>query len=176
MIYIALLRGINVGGNRKVEMPRLKTLFESLGHTDVKTYINSGNVIFSSAEKDQTILCAQIEEAIESEFSFTVPTIIKSANQLKAIAEAIPKEAQNNHEMECDILFLWDEVDSPGVLKDLDPREGADEVKYVPGAIIWSVSKEEINKSKLLRIVGTPFYKRVTIRNCNTVRKLLSLL
>ena len=175
MIYIALLRGINVGGNCRVEMSRLKTLFENLGFTEVRTYINSGNVIFSSDQKDQHKLCQEVEKAIAGEFGFAVPIIIKSASQLKTIAEAIPKEAQNNTEMKCDVLFLWDEVDSPNSLKDLDLREGIDEVQYVPGALIWMVSREDINKSRLLKIVGTPFYKKVTIRNCNTVRKLLLL-
>lgn len=172
MKYIALLRGINVGGNKSVEMSRLKALFEGLGYTDVKTYINSGNVIFSSSEKDQTKLCQELEEAIENEFGFVVPAIIKSVDQIKAIASAIPVDAQNNTEMKCDVLFLWDEVDSADVFKDLDLREGVDQVKYIPGAIIWSVKREDINKSRLLKIVGTPFYKKVTIRNCNTVRRL----
>ncbi len=172
MKYIALLRGINVGGNNRVEMARLKTLFESLGLTDVKTYINSGNVIFSTSKKDTMKLCSEIEKAIEKEFGFSVPTIVKSAEQLKVIAEAIPSGAKNDGDMKCDVLFLWDEVNSPDVLNDLDVREGTDVVKYVPGALIWSVKRSDINKSKLLKIVGTPFYKKVTIRNCNTTRKI----
>lgn len=175
MTYIALLRGINVGGNSRVAMSRLKILFEELGFTDVKTYINSGNVIFSSTEEDQEQLSRQIEKAIEGEFSFGVPTIVKTADQLKIIAEAIPEEAKNDGDMKCDVLFLWDEVDSPDVLKDLSPREGIDQIKYVPGAIIWSVKRADINKSRLLKIVGTPFYKKATIRNCNTTRRLLLL-
>lgn len=176
MVYIALLRGINVGGNNRLEMARLKKVLQDIGFQDVKTYINSGNAIFSAPEGDQTKLCQKIEKAIEGEFGFAVPTIVKSAKQFGLVAKAIPKEAQNNSEVKCDVLFLWDEVDSPEVLKDLQPREGVDEVKYVPGAIIWSVSQADINKSKLLKIVGTPFYKKVTIRNCNTTRKLADLI
>lgn len=176
MMYTALLRGINVGGNSKVEMPRLRALFEDLGFKDVKTYINSGNVIFSSNQKDTKKICSKIEQGIEKEFGFPVPTIIKSADQLKTIAEAIPQDAQNNNDMKCDVLFLWDEVDDPEVLNDLDIREGIDNVKYVPGAIIWTVKRSDINKSRLLKIVGTPFYKKVTIRNCNTSRRLIELL
>lgn len=172
MMYTALLRGINVGGNSKVEMPRLRALFEDLGFKDVKTYINSGNVIFSSNQKDTKKICSNIEQGIEKEFGFLVPTIIKSADQLKTIAEAIPQDAQNNTDMKCDVLFLWDEVDDPEVLNNIDIREGIDNVKYVPGAIIWTVKRSDINKSRLLKIVGTPFYKKVTIRNCNTTRKL----
>lgn len=173
MKYIALLRGINVGGNNRVEMARLKSVFEELGFKDVKTYINSGNVIFSAIKKDAKKLCSGIEKAIEKEFGFAVPTIVKSSDQLKVIAEAIPGDAKNDGDMKCDVLFLWDEVDSAGVLKDLDVKEGIDVVKYVPGAIIWSVKRADINKSRLLKIVGTPFYKKVTIRNCNTTRRLL---
>ncbi len=172
MVFVALLRGINVGGNSRVEMSRLKTLFESLGFTDVKTYINSGNVIFSSREQDQKKLCSQIEKAIEGEFGSAVPTIIKSADQLKVIAEAIPEDWQNNSDMKCDVMFLWDEVDSPKTIELLNLNPELEDFKYVPGAIIWRIDRDKVANSKVLKMIGTPIYKKVTIRNCNTVQRL----
>lgn len=175
MQFVALLRGINVGGKNKIQMAKLKSLFENLGFQDVKTYINSGNVIFNSSKKDQIKFCMQIEEAIQKEFGFPVPTIIKSTTQLQSIAKAIPQNWQNNSEVKCDVLFLWDEVDSPKTLKLLNLNPEIEDYLYTPGAIIWRIDREKVTKSKVTKMVGTDLYKKLTIRNCNTVRKLLSL-
>ncbi len=176
MVYVALLRGINVGGNNKVEMARLKVLFESLGHLEVKTYINSGNVIFKSDLKDRKRIVKEIEKGIEQEFGFPIIVVIRDVKQIKAIVESIPEDWQNNTEMKCDVMFLWDEVDSPKTTQLLNPKPEIDQLKYESGAIIWQVARENINKSALLKIVGTPIYKQMTIRNSNTARKLLTLM
>lgn len=177
MQFVALLRGINVGGNNKVEMSRLKTLFENLGYQEVRTYINSGNIIFKSKLKDHKELASKIEEAIKSEFGFPVTVVTRDSKQIKAIVKAIPESWQNNAQMKCDVIFLWEEIDSKQILKDLNLKSSIDkDVKYIPGTIIWRLDKKDVNKSALLKLVGTPIYKKMTIRNCNTVRKLLSLM
>jgi len=175
MQYIALLRGINVGGNNKVEMSRLKTLFKDLDFEDVKTHINSGNVIFSSKHKDLQKLTKQVTEAISSEFKLDIPVLIKTKTQLKKIVDAIPSSWQNNSEIKCDVLFLWDEFDSVESLKSLNLNPENEGSKYIPGAIIYRINKSILGKSKLKNIFGKPLYKNVTIRNCNTARKLLEL-
>ncbi|MFT3751872.1 MAG: DUF1697 domain-containing protein [Paludibacter sp.] len=68
MIYVALLRGINVGGNNKVEMKKLKSTFELLGFTNVVTYINSGNIVFEDISKEQVVIVNEIEKAIKKDF------------------------------------------------------------------------------------------------------------
>ena len=176
MIYVGLLRGINVGGNNKVEMARLKVTFEELGHINVKTYINSGNVIFQSDITDLRALTQKIEAAIQKDFKLSIRVVLRNLKQIQDTAKAIPDSWQNNQEMKCDVMFLWDEIDNKNVLKELTIKPDCDEVKYIPGAIIWRVDKANVNKSGLLKIVGTPFYKQVTIRNSNTVRKLLTLM
>jgi uncharacterized protein (DUF1697 family) len=176
MIYVALLRGINVGGSNKVEMARLKVTFEELGHINVKTYINSGNVIFQSDITDFKALTQKIEAAIQKDFNLSIRIVLRSLDQVQATVKAMPDSWQNNQEMKCDVMFLWAEVDNKNVLKDLTIKLDHDEVKYIPGSIIWRVDKANVNKSGLLKIVGTPFYKQVTIRNSNTVRKLLALM
>ena len=90
MKYIALLRGINVGGHRKVAMKRLKTLFESLGYTNVVTYLNSGNVIFESDTK-QELLQAEIPIELKNEFEFEIPTLVKNEQEIKRIATPSPR-------------------------------------------------------------------------------------
>ncbi|MFA9289042.1 MAG: DUF1697 domain-containing protein [Weeksellaceae bacterium] len=175
MKYVALLRGINVGGNAKVEMKRLKVVFEELGYTDVKTYINSGNVIFETTDKQST-LDNVIEKAIKKEFNLAVPVVVRSQKEIVAIEKEVPKTWLNNTEMKTDVLFLWDEYNKKEVLKDIGIKPEIDTVKYVHGALVWNVKRKDVTRSGLLKIIGTPFYKKVTIRNINTLRKLHQLM
>jgi uncharacterized protein (DUF1697 family) len=172
MTYIALLRGINVGGNNKIEMARLKAAFEQLGFTDVKTYINSGNVVFTASETSTSQLCRQVEAAIEKDFGLAVPTLIIDANQLAKIAAAIPADWTNDQTMKCDVLFLWSALDQPEVLEQLPINPKIEDVKYTAGAVIWRVDRTHQPQSGLIKIIGTKLYGQVTVRNCNTVRKL----
>jgi uncharacterized protein (DUF1697 family) len=175
MRYVALLRGINVGGNRTVSMKTLKAVFEAADMTDVRTYINSGNVVFPSSLRSAKRIMPALQRAIAREFGFAVDVLIVSQRRLRAIVEAIPESWTNDQAMRCDVLFLWDDVDRRAVLDELPVREGIDTVRYTPGAIIWQLDRKNINKSRMAKLVGTPLYKRMTIRNCNTARKLLAL-
>ncbi|CAN5150009.1 DUF1697 domain-containing protein [soil metagenome] len=176
MQYVALLRGINVGGNAKVSMATLKGTFEALGFEGVKTYINSGNVIFSTSRKDAGVFCGEIEAAITKDFGFSVPVLLRSQTYLKEIAGKIPETWQNNTEVKTDVLFLWEGVDSPTVLEQLRIVKGVDEVAYYPGALVWHVSRGSQSRSGLSDVVGTKLYKQMTIRNVNTLRKLVALM
>lgn len=174
--YVALLRGINVGGNSKVDMKTLAQMMTSLGLTSVKTYINSGNVIFTTPLKDTDALSQKIETAIEKQFGFPVMVIVKSEPEFKKIMQALPDTWQNNTEMKCDVMFLHKSVDSKKVLNELVIKPDIDEVKYVKGAVIWRVDRKDVTRSGLLKIVGTKLYSQMTIRNCNTARKVFSLI
>ncbi len=175
MKYIALLRGINVGGNSLVSMKQLKELFETLGLEAVRTYINSGNVLFES-KLTAAKLSPKIEAAIEHEFKFPVSVLVKSQPEIEAIAKVIPDNWQNNTEMKTDVMFLWADVDDRSTLKQLQIKPELDHVTYVKGAIIWHVLRKHVSRSGLLKIVGTPLYKKMTIRNVNTFRKLQKML
>lgn len=175
MKYIALLRGINVGGNHKVEMARLKIIFENLGYAEIRTYINSGNIIFQTTDKKET-LEKNIEAAIKKEFHFDVPVVVISAQQLAIIEKTIPKNWKNDAEQKTDVLFLWSDVDKKDVLEQVTIKENIDDVRYIKGAVVWHVERKDVTRSGLLKIIGTPLYKKVTIRNVNTVRKLQQLL
>lgn len=176
MVYVALLRGINVGGKNMVEMKRLKTVFEDAGMASVRTYINSGNVVFSTRASSQVSLARKLEKAIAETFGFPVSLIVRDVDQMRAIARAIPADWSNDEQKKCDVLYLWDEIDDPSILKRLDLDPAIEEVRYVPGAVIRCVSRENAARSKLVKIVGTPIYQQMTIRNCNTARKLLELM
>jgi uncharacterized protein (DUF1697 family) len=176
MVYVALLRGINVGGKNKVEMKRLQTAFEEAGLSDVKTYINSGNVIFSTSIRSRTRLVEQIEGAIEGTFGFRVPVVVRDLKSIRTVVKAIPSHWTTGSDMRCDVMFLWSDVSRPSVVKQLTIKPDIDDVKYVSGAIIWRVDRNILTRSGMMKLAGTPLYKRMTIRNSNTTRKLLELM
>jgi uncharacterized protein (DUF1697 family) len=176
MRYVALLRGINVGGNHIVAMSELKTVFEAAGMTDVRTYINSGNVIFSSRSLEQRKLTGRLQKAIAAHFGFEIPVLVLDIEKLRSILSTLPDTWVNDKTMRCDVLFLWPEVDNPGVLKGLKIRPELEDVVYTPGAIIWRIDRVNATKSGLVKIIGTPLYRQLTGRNCNTARKLLQLM
>ncbi len=175
MTYVALLRGINVGGNNKVDIKALKQAFEDVGMSKVKTYINSGNIIFES-EKPKVELTKLLENKIEKHFGLRIKVLLRTLDEIQLINNALPSDWQNNEEMKCDVMFLWEDVDKKEILKDLKIKPEYDDVVYVQGAIIWRVYKKNIYKSGLLDIVGTKLYKQMTVRNCNTTRKLLAIM
>lgn len=172
MKYLALLRGINVGGNKKVDMASLKEVFESLGFTDVSTYINSGNVIFESDNDD----FSHIESALEEKFGFEIKVIVRDEDNIKYLAKSIPREYENNSEQKTDILFLWDEFDSPDSIDLIKTYPDIDNLHYISGAIVWNISKSNYSKSGMHKFIDSPVYKHMTARNINTVRKLAELM
>ncbi|TGK50200.1 DUF1697 domain-containing protein [Leptospira kanakyensis] len=169
MKYIALLRGINVGGNRKVEMKKLRTLFESLGYTEVSTYINSGNIIFESEDDTKTVL-TKITKSFEKIFDFEIPTLVKTEKEMKKIANAIPEGWQNDATQKTDVAYLFPEADSKKIIEELPLKKEFLEIRYMKGAIIWNIKRENLNKSQLTKLISHKLYKGMTIRNVNTAR------
>jgi len=172
MKYVALLRGINVGGNNKIEMSKLKKCFESLGYENVSTYINSGNILFETKRKDEEKLIKEIEKGIKKTFHLGIKVLLRNSLNIKKICKSIPDEWANNSEQKTDVLFLWEEFVNKSTLKLLDTNPKVDTLKYVDGAIIWHLKKKHHSKSGMGNIIGTDVYKGMTVRNVNTVRKL----
>lgn len=169
MKYIALLRGINVSGKRKVEMKKLKNLFENSDYTNVTTYLNSGNVIFESNKKQET-LQKEIPEKLKQEFEFEIPTLIKTENQIKEIAKAIPENWKYDSTQYTEIAYLFPEIDSKKTIEKFPVKKELIEIKYTKGAIIWNVQKENYNKSHLNYVFNSELYKLMTVRNLNTAK------
>lgn len=170
--YIALLRGINVGGNSKVEMPRLKKVFEELGFSGVSTYINSGNVIFeTNKDDDVSLVVKKIEKALLEIFGFKIRIVVRDIKNIQKLCKDIPAEWKNDEDQKTDILFLWDEFDNKKSI-DLIKTTSVDNLKYTDGAIIWNIKRVDQNKSGMKKFIGTEVYKNMTARNVNTVRKL----
>ncbi|GAB4147056.1 MAG: DUF1697 domain-containing protein [Patescibacteria group bacterium] len=176
MQYVALLRGINVGGKNKLDMKQLKAGFESIGLNSVLTYINSGNILFKSSESDEKVLTQQIERMINRLFELEIPVVLCSYDDLKQICATIPDSYQNNEQMKCDVMFLWEEVDRPEVIDELKPKSEIDRLHYIPKAVIWSIDRDKYNRSSMGKLIGTKLYSKMTVRNVNTTRKLLELM
>jgi len=172
--YLGLLRGVNVGGASRVEMARLRQVLERFGMSDVRTYINSGNVIFSSGSRGRRALTDSIESAIEEEFGFRVPVLLRTVEQLHDLVAALPELDDAN--VRCNVAFLWPDVDREEILAELPAAPGIDEVRYVKGAVVWTVDRRNVTRSRMTKLVGTPLYRRMSMRNANTVRKLYDLL
>ena len=172
--YIALLRGINVGGRNKIAMPKLKKTFEAVACKDVVTYLNTGNIIFSCPT--QSGLETKLEEAIKKDFGLKIKVLLKSYEQIKAVIEKLPVEWTNDADMKSDVMFLWEDVDRPSVIEQVNPKAGIDTCIYVPGALLWSVDRKNLSKSSQMKLTGSKLYKKMTVRNVNTTRKILQLL
>lgn len=175
MIYIALLRGINVGGKAKVEMHRLKSVFEQAGCQDVSTYINSGNVIFCD-ERDAETLADILEAAIAKEFGFSVPVVIRDQANIKMLVQKIPAGWTNDKRQKTDVMFLWENVDDEEVLAKIKINPQLENILYLPGALVWNIGRANVKPGGGIKLIQADLYKYVTVRNINTVRKLNDLL
>jgi uncharacterized protein (DUF1697 family) len=176
--YLVLLRGINVGGKNTVPMTRLRKLLEEQGHTNVSTYIASGNVILDSdlpAEKLRTA----IEEALPRTFkldSELIRVLVLTRKQLQAIVEGRPRGfGDQPDKYHSDAIFLMG-IDAATAMPVFDPRPDVDEVWPGKGVIYSQRLSAQRTRSHLGKIVGTKPYKSMTIRSWQTTTKLLDLM
>lgn len=176
MIYVALLRGINVGGNNKINMKQLKVAFEDAGMTQVTTYIQSGNIIFASEESPHTELAIRLERAIQQDFALEIPVMVRSLPEIAAVIHALPEEWTNDDNMKSDVFFLWDEIDDSSVLEQLPLKPDMGTVHYISGAVLVSVPRENVARSGMNKLVGSKLYRYMTVRNVNTTRQIFRLM
>ncbi len=109
MKYVAFLRGINVGGKNKIKMETLREACAALGFGNVKTYINSGNLIFETEKSDDKKLAAEIEKAIEKEFALDIKVIVRTIAEIKDIIENNPFDGQFENDKDLHVFFLDEE-------------------------------------------------------------------
>ena len=176
--YVILLRGINVGGKNKVPMADLRKCLEEQGFTDVSTYIASGNVILKS-DKDPNEIKAQIEGILPENFTLDdgfIKVLVLSYQQFQAIIDNKPKGfGEQPEKYHSDAIFLMD-IDSAQVMPAFNPREGVDQIWAGNGVIYSQRLSAQRTKSRLNKVMESPFYKSMTIRNWNTTTKLLEIL
>jgi uncharacterized protein (DUF1697 family) len=174
--YVALLRGINVGGNNLIRMSDLKACFEEHGFAGASTYIASGNVLFDAAGSSGD-LTRRIEEMLSRTFSYPASVVLRSQKQMGETVERAPEGfGSKPDEYRYDVIFLKEPLTAAKALKDVPTREGVDEVHAGKGALYFSRLISKAAQSKLTRVIGMPIYKSMTIRNWNTTTKLARLL
>lgn len=178
MKFVALIRGINVGGKNKVPMAELKAHFEELGCKNVQTYIASGNVIFES-NKSSAKLAAEFEKTLPGKFKFDselIRILVLSRTQLKKVIDQAPKgfgaEPGKYHS---DAVFLMG-IPPKEAFKVFNPREGVDKIWQGDLAIYSQRLSAQRTKSRLSRMMASPLYKQMTIRNWSTTKRLLELM
>lgn len=174
MKIVGLLRGVNVGKSVKVPMKELKRLIEKIGGTDVVTYLNSGNVVFSSNASIPK-LQRQIEQSLRQQFGKPVPVLLLKDSTIRAIRDAIPAEWENNEREQTYVAYLFPEADRAGLIEELPVKRNFIEFRYVPSAIIWNIRRENYNKSQITKITSCKAYGKMTTRNVNTARKLAEM-
>jgi uncharacterized protein (DUF1697 family) len=175
MTYVAFLRGVNVGGKGIVSMAAIKEALVALGLSDVRTYINSGNVIFATGASEAQQLTDRIEKALEQHTGMAIKVLVMDHKTLKKTVDAIPSNWVDDKTMRTYVLLLWKELDDRTIFDRLPIKPGVDELSYTPGAVVWRVDRENVRRSQMNRIVGTALYKKITIRSANTMRKLNEL-
>jgi uncharacterized protein (DUF1697 family) len=175
--YVALLRGINVGGSNLIRMSALKACFEAQGLRDVATYIQSGNVLFTAGRSNQLALTRQIEKALSKTFAYQSRVVVRSFEQIKAIVEEAPTGfGRRPAAYRYDVIFLKDPLTADEAMKSMTAKPGVDRVFAGDGALYFSRLISKAAQSHLSRVVGKPEYQSMTIRNWNTTGKLLELM
>jgi uncharacterized protein (DUF1697 family) len=177
--YLALLRGINVGGNNIIKMIDLKSCFEKMGLDKVKTYIQSGNVIFQSSEKNSEKLTAQIEKVLSKQFNYHGRAVLISQQQLKNILTQAPaKFGQQPTKYRYDVLFLKPPLTTAEAFPQLTTKPGIDQANFASSepALYFQRLIAKATSSHLSKIIKLPIYQNLTIRNWNTTTKLAKLM
>jgi uncharacterized protein (DUF1697 family) len=175
--YVALLRGINVGGNNVIKMSDLKAAFEALDLSAVATYIASGNVLFETGEKDAAALTRRIETALSARFGYDSKIVLRSRAQMKAVVAGAPRGFGSRPALRrYDAIFLKEPLTAREALESITIAEGVDEAHAGKGVLYFSRLIAQAARSRLGRVVMLPVYKRMTIRNWNTTTKLEAML
>lgn len=179
MKYVALLRGINVGGNNKVSMAELKVALTDAGFANVRTYINSGNVLFESEEDDVISLTELCEQAIESKFGFAVGCVVLPETSYKSQIDNAPKwwGHSDDKNMRSDALFVLRHGTAQAIVDKVgEVNNNYEWIGAADTIVYWTVDRRNYTKARMPKIIGSDEYKTVSMRSSTTTRKLYDLL
>jgi uncharacterized protein (DUF1697 family) len=176
--HVALLRGINVGGKNPIPMAGLKSCFEENGFDDVRTYIQSGNVIFSSPVSNQAELTRVIERMLRTTFAhYEASVVLRSRVQMRAIVDRAPQGfGTEPSKYRYDVIFLKPPLTAKAAMQSVSMKEGVDRGWAANGVVYFSRLTSRATQSRLSRVVSLPIYQQMTLRNWNTTTKLQLLL
>lgn len=176
MTYYALLKGINVSKTKTIKMAELKTMCEKLGFKNVRTYIQSGNVVFESTAAAEAVR-KKIQAGIEKTFGFDVNLIVRTKAEMEAIIKGFPFAKVKGHE-QCKISVGYlSEVPSKALVKELESHNNDKEMVIVSGKNLYHLIRGGFSDSELFKKNTAEKTLKVicTVRNWNTTNKLLSI-
>ena len=175
--YVALLRGINVGGKNLIKMPALTACFEANGFEDVATYIQSGNVLFSAPATPAAGLTRQIEAMLADAFDYVPTVVVRSRKQMRAIVDGAPNGfGSQPAKYRYDVIFLKEPLSAKAAIGSVPTNPTVDTAHVGTSVLYFSRLTAKATQSRLNKIISSPIYPSVTIRNWNTTTKLLSLM
>ena len=175
-VFVALLRGVNVGGNNMISMTSLKKSFETMGFTGVLTYINSGNIIFKSKETDARKLERKIEQMLLKEYQLDSKVVVRTLSEMEKLVQSLPRTWTGDSNWRYNVIFLRHSIDSEEILAELEVKKDIEEVVYRPGTLLWSAQVSDLNRTNMLKLSSRKMYQDMTIRNLNTTRKVYELM
>jgi uncharacterized protein (DUF1697 family) len=175
--YIALLRGINVGGNNKIDMKELKTGFEAQGFADVVTYINSGNIIFGSDSADVGKIRTACESLIFERFGLVIPTCVLLAAELLEAVQNAPDWWNTGEGIKHNAIFVLPPMTAAEACESMGEAKPEYEKIASHGSVIfWSAPLATFSRSRWSKVAGNKaVYNAVTIRNANTTCRLAEM-
>jgi uncharacterized protein (DUF1697 family) len=173
--YLALLRGINVGGKNLVKMTDLRAAFESMELDDVATYIASGNVLFRAPRQKRAELAARIETNLTRTFGTELKVVLLTEANLRGVVENAPRGFGGDDHLS-DVVFVRAPLTVRKAAGLLELREGVDRLWPGPGVLYFSRLAAKATSSKLNKVASLPEYKNMTIRSWSTTTKLLALI
>jgi uncharacterized protein (DUF1697 family) len=175
--YLALLRGINVGGNNIIKMNELYKLFESMNYTDIKTYIQSGNVMFKDSKKEKLNIRKIIEKTLFEKMGNEIKTLILTFREIESIYNNKPDGfAEEKATYKYDVIFLIDPLTTKEMKTELSARHGVDEIYEGKNIFYIKRSIKKLSSSYLTKMIRTPMWQNITVRNWNTTEKLYELM
>lgn len=176
--YIAFLRGVNISGKNKVPMAELKKGFEEIGFAEVKTYLNSGNVIFSSDKDDMEKITNRIETMIKRQFGFDLPVFVISKKALEDILAHAPDWwGSDDKEIYDNLIFILPPATFADAFNEIgEPKEELEKIKDYKEAVFWSFSRKDYQKTNWWsKTAIANISTKLTIRTANTVRKIVGM-
>jgi uncharacterized protein (DUF1697 family) len=173
--YLALLRGINVGGRNLVKMADLRAAFEEMGFDGVATYIQSGNVLFRAPRQRREELAARVESGLSRRFDTDLRLVLRTEAQLRGVVAGAPRGFGADSHL-CDVIFLRGRLTAKRAAGLVVPREGVDRAWAGKGVLYFSRLAERASSSRLSKIAALPEYRDMTIRSWRTTTKLLALM
>lgn len=176
--YIALLRGINISGKNKIPMAELKAGVEKLGFREVKTYLNSGNVLFSSDEAGTEALSSRIETQIKNQFGFDIPVFVISKEDLEDVLHHAPDWwGDDNKEVYDNLIFIMPPIKFADVFHEIgEPNKELEKIKDYRETVFWSFSRKDYQKTNWWsKTASADVSSKLTIRTANTIRRIVEM-